>query len=156
MPSISNVSLLLANGSTQNTRNVTVSGTLNFDAGEVGKSYRLEIKLFGEDKSGDLTGPGDFIGDDELYSFSWGFFPYNKPYKQITVAAAGAQNFTETRTISNEKLDEDSGLTTVKSPAEGTPDLPGPPRRDEVYARVSLAGAPVIAKSPTVIASPGV
>lgn len=49
MASASNISLSIANGSSANTSNVTVSGLLNFEASEVGKSYHLEIKIFGED-----------------------------------------------------------------------------------------------------------
>ena len=152
MASLSNISLSLSSGSTANTRNVTVSGTQKFDANDVGKSYRLEIKIFGEDKSGDNLPSGDSVGDDDLYTFLWGSNIFNKkPYKQFTVTVAGTQTFTETRTISIDNLDEDSGTVKGPSPDINTPGLPLP-RKDEVYAKVSLSGSPVDARSATVIA----
>ncbi|MFN0168372.1 MAG: hypothetical protein ACKV22_18250 [Bryobacteraceae bacterium] len=147
MASVSAVSLSISNGSTANNQNVTVSGTMQFDAGEVGKSYRLEIKIFGEDKPGDNLPSTDPVGDDELYAFLWGANIFNKkPYKQFTVAAAGPQTFKETRPIRNDKLDEDSGSVV---PGNAPPGTPGLPRQDELYAQVSLSGAPASARSAT-------
>jgi hypothetical protein len=154
MASLSNIALSLSNGSVANTRNVTITGTIQFDGSEVGKSYRLEIKIFGQDKVGDQLPSTDSLGDDELYTFSWGSLFIKKPYKQFTVAVAGSQSFTETRAISDDTLDEDSGLQKI-----GEADIHTPiysPRQDEVYARVSLSGAPISARSATVIAGLGV
>jgi hypothetical protein len=156
MATISNISLLISNASVANTRNVTVSGTMNFDAGEVGKSYRLEIRIFGEDKPGDNLPSADLPGDDELYTYSWGSFFNKRPYRQFTVPAAGPQAFTETRAISSDTLDEDKGEVAIgPQPGLGSPP-PTFPRRDEVYATVLLSGAPVSARSATVIAGIGV
>lgn len=152
MASVSNIVLSIANGSAASTRDVTVTGTMNFDASEVGKSYRLEIKVFGEDKAGDKLPATDSVGDDALYTFSWGF--PNKGFKPLTVAAAGAQTFTETRAISNVKLDEDSGKVKIADADIVTPVFF--PRQDEVYAKVSLSGTPTSARSATVIAGIGV
>lgn len=154
MASVSNISMSLANGSSTSTRNVTVTGTITFDASEVGKSYRLEIQLFGEDKVGDTLPAGDPVGDDSLYTFTWGTLLNKKPYKQFTVAAAGPQTFTETRAVSNDKLDEDPGQVKI-----GEADINTPlymPRQDEVYAKVILSGTPISARSSTVIAGIGV
>ena len=152
MASVSNISLSISNGSTANKQNVTVTGTMNFDPGEVGKSYRLEIKIFGEDKSGDQLPSTDSIGDDVLYTFSWGTLPFIKPFKEYTVAAAGSQTFTWTRAISDEKLDEDKGTLNNDNWPPGTQ----PPLQDEVYAKVMLSGTPASARSATVIAGIGV
>lgn len=154
MASVSNVSLSIADGPTASTKSLTVTGTMQFSAGEVGQVYRLEIKIFGEDAPGDKIGASDPAGDDELYTFLWGPSLFNKkPYKQITVAAAGAQTFTETRSINAEKLDEDSGTVPIQNAPPGTP---GFPRKDEVYAKASLSSAPSSARSATVIVGFGV
>ena len=49
---LTNVKLTLAPGAA-GTTTVTVKGDMEFQAAEVGRSYRLEIRLFGEDKVGD-------------------------------------------------------------------------------------------------------
>ncbi len=152
MASVSGVSMSIANGTSSLARNVTVSGTMSFDASDVGRTYHLAISLFGEDKSGDNLPAGDPVGDDEIYGYKWGVLLLQKPYRVVTVAAAGSVPFTETRSVSNAKLDEDTG--TVAPNVQ--PPLPGLPRRDEVYARATLSGAPVSARSSTVIAGWGV
>lgn len=154
MATVNNVTLTISNGSSSSTKNVTVSGNFVFDAGEIGKSFRQEIKIFGEDKSGDNLASTDAVGDDELYTFTWGSLFIKLPYKQFVVNAAGSMAFTETRAINAEKLDEDGGKVIV-----GYADINTPiymPRADEVYARVTLSGAPVTARSATVIAGIGV
>lgn len=154
MASVSNIVMSLSAGPTASTANVTVTGTMTFDSSEVGKSFRLEIGIFGEDKAGDKLPAGDPVGDDLLYTFLWGMLLNKKAYKQFTVAAAGPQIFTETRAISNEKLDEDPGNVKIADADINTPVYF--PRQDEVYARVTLSGAPVSARSSTVIAGIGV
>jgi hypothetical protein len=154
MASVSNIVMLLSNGSTAETRNVTVTGTMTFDASEVGKSFRLEIQLFGEDKLGDTLPAGDSVGDDLIYTFSWGMLLNKKAYRQFTVAAAGPQTFTETRPVSSEKFDEDPGKVQIGEADINTPVFM--PRQDEVYAKVTLSGAPVSGRSATVIAGIGV
>lgn len=64
MASVSDISSSVAAGSTGTTKNVTVSGTLSFDAGEVDKPDRLEIQLFGGDEQGDTLPSTDAVGDD--------------------------------------------------------------------------------------------
>lgn len=140
MAAVSNVSLSITDGSTADSKSVTVSGTLTFDPSEIGKNYRLAIKLFGEDLDGDKLPDTDPAGDDELYTFMFGNF-FKSLYKSITVAAAGSQSFTELRTISGEKLNEDSGNILVKPQIPSLPPFPLP-RRDEVYAKVTLSVAP--------------
>lgn len=144
MASVSNISLSTAAGNNADTSKVTVTGTMNFDSTEVGKSYRLEIKIFGEDKAGDNLPAGDAVGDDELYTFRWNVLI---PYRTVQVAAAGANTFSEMRTISSSALDEDSGKVKIGEADINTPIFS--PRGDEFYARVVLSGAPVTAKSPT-------
>lgn len=144
MATISNVSLAITNGAAADTRNVTVSGTLNFDASEVGKSYRLAIKIMGEDKPSDNVPDTDPQGDDDLYTFTWGPWLGKKPYKQFTVTASGAMPFNEVRTLNSTQLDEDSGKVKIGE-VGGTPLFL--PRGDEVYALVSLSGTPVSIRS---------
>jgi hypothetical protein len=156
MASISNVTMSIANGTSSIARNVTVNGTMTFDANDVGKTYRLGIALVGEDLVGDKLPSGDPVGDDDVYDFKWGFLLNQKPYKTITVAAAGTQTFTETRSVSNVKLDEDPGKVELNAEPDINTPLPGFPRKDEVYARATLGLAPVIARSPTVIAGIGI
>lgn len=144
MASLSNVSLSVSSG------NVTVSGTMKFDASEVGKSFRLEIKLFGEDKAGDNLPSDDPVGDDEIHTFTWGTNVFNKkPYKQFTVANAGPKSFSETSSPSEEKLNEDGGNVMIGS----SPPVPFM-RADEIYAKVTLSGSPVSLRSASVV-SPG-
>jgi hypothetical protein len=154
MASLSNISLTLTAGSSSSSRNATVGGTMTFDAGEVGKSYRLAITLMGEDKAGDKLPSGDAVGDDTISEFTWGSLLPKKAYKDFTVSTAGAQTFSETRAVTNTKLDEDPGQVKI-----GDADINTPvffPRQDEVYASVTLSGTPSTARSPTVIAGVGV
>lgn len=152
MAAVSNVSLSITDGSTPEKKAVTVSGMLTFDHSEIGRQYRLEIKLFGEDLAGDNLPSTDPAGDDELYTFMFGNF-FKSQYKSITVAAAGSQSFTFTRTISTEKLNEDSGVNT--SVIGLPPHIHIKPQTDEVYAKVTLSVAPSssTARSATVTGS---
>ncbi len=143
MASLSNIAISTGAGSSADTTKVTVGGTMTFDASEVGKSYRLEIKIYGEDKAGDNLPSGDAVGDDQLYTFRWNLFT---PYRMVQVTQAGAQPFTETRTVNASTLDEDSGKVQIGETDMNTPVLS--PRADEYYAQVVLSGAPVTAKSP--------
>jgi hypothetical protein len=130
---------------------------MSFDATEVGKSYRLAIEIWGEDKSDDNLPSTDAVGDEELYTYMWGSWFLRRAYRQFTVSAAGSQTFTEARTISNGTLDEDSGSSTgPSSPDNENTTLPGLPRRDELYAKVTLSGTPVTARSATVVTGAGV
>ncbi|WP_140636497.1 hypothetical protein [Methylibium rhizosphaerae] len=151
MPTLSTPTLTLGN-TVNNKRNVTVAGSVSFDAGDVGKTYRLEIKLFGDDFSGDKLPSGDSVFDDELYTYSFaGVSPLPRPYKVLAVAAAGTVNYSEVRTIDVGLLDEDGGVIMTNT----DPPLPIP-RKDEVYARVTVSGAPVSVNSPTIDASFGI
>ena len=153
MPTLSTPTLTL--GTTDNNkRNVTVAGTLTFDAGDVGKSYRLEIKLYGEDKSGDALPSGDAVGDDLLYTYKFAGPLIQLPFKTITVAAAGSVNFSEKRAINTGTLDEDPGNVVIGMADINTPIFM--PRADEVYAQVTLGIAPVAKRSATVQAGIGV
>jgi hypothetical protein len=156
MPTISGVTMSIASGSSTTARNVTVSGTLAFDASDVGRTYHLGISLFGEDRSGDHLPVGDPMGDDEIFAYKWGFLLTQKPYKVIAVSAAGAVPFTETRAVTNAKLDEDPGDTSNAAEADIHTPLPGMPLRDELYARATLTAAPVSARSATITSGFGV
>ncbi|WOB06835.1 hypothetical protein [Piscinibacter gummiphilus] len=153
MPTLSTPTLTL--GATDNgKRDVTVAGSITFDAGDVGKTYRLEIKLFGEDKTGDVLPSGDALGDDQIYVYNFTGPLLPRPYKVITVAAAGALNYSEKRAVNTSSLDEDPGNQLV-----GKADIHTPvfmPRKDEVYASVTISGAPVTKKSATVVSGIGV
>jgi len=124
-------------------RDVTVAGTMNFDASDVGRTYRLEIKLYGEDLSGDNLPSGDTTADDLISTFMWvsgGILL--RSYKAVTVLAAGAVNYSEKRAI-------DTGWADINTPIYM-------PRSDEVYAQVTLGTAPVSKRSATVQAGIGV
>lgn len=144
MVSVSNVSLSTSSLSSTQT-NVTVSGTLNFDAGDVGRNYQMAIKIFGEDKADDKLPKDDEVGDDEIFAFLWS----SGPVKLISVTKAGPQPFNETRVISASSLDEDKGDIQI-----GVINLKDPifrSRKDEIYAQVLLSSATISARSATVI-----
>jgi hypothetical protein len=128
---------------------------MNFDASDVGRTYRLEIKLYGEDLSGDNLPASDGGADDLISTFMWvsgGLLL--RSYKAVTVLAAGSVNYVEKRAIETTKLDEDAGKEIV-----GWADINTPiymPRSDEVYAQVTLSAAPVSKRSTTVQAGIGV
>ena len=66
--------------------------------------------------------------------------PFGEFLLNYSLSSAGNQTFKETRTISNDQLDEDSGSEIV-----GWADIHSPiymPRADEVYAKVVLSVAP--------------
>lgn len=136
-------------------RDVTVAGTMTFDAGDVGRTYRLEIQLYGEDLTGDKLPSGDTGADDLISTFMWASGGILlRSYKAVTVLAAGTVNYSEKRAIDTAKLDEDSGKEIV-----GWADINTPiymPRSDEVYAQVTLGTAPVSKRSVTVQAGIGV
>lgn len=153
MPTLNTPALTL--GSTTNDqRDVTVSGSITFSASDVGNTYRLEIKLYGDDPAGDVLPSDDPVGDDLVYTYQWAGPFLLKPYKSITVAAAGTINYSEKRAVAVTKLDEDKGNKIVGWADKNTPILM--PRKDELYASVTLAGAPVTAKSAVVTVGVGV
>lgn len=136
-------------------RDVTVAGTMTFDASDVGRTYRLGIELFGEDLSGDHLPSGDSGADDEISTFMWlagGLLL--RPYKAVSVLAAGTVNYSEKRAIDTAKLDEDAGTEIVGWADINTPIIM--PRSDEVYAQVTLGMAPVSKRSVTTQAGFGV
>lgn len=136
-------------------RDVTVAGSMTFDASDVGKTYRLEIELYGEDLSGDNLPSGDSGADDLISTYTWlagGLIL--RPYKAVTVLAAGSVSYSEKRAIDTSKLDEDPGTQIVGWADINTPIIM--PRADEVYARVTLSGSPVTKRSTTVQAGFGV
>ncbi len=155
MPTLNTPTLTL--GATDNNkRDVTVAGSITFTAADVGKSFRLELKVYGEDKAGDNLAAGDAVGDDLLYTYAFPgpFFP--NLFKTITVASAGNLAYSEKRAISTATLDEDPGKVLIGMADINTPIFA--PRQDELYARVSISMAPgtVTAKSATVISGFGV
>ncbi|HEX3140257.1 MAG TPA: hypothetical protein VHQ87_09390 [Rhizobacter sp.] len=153
MPTLTTPTLTLGN-TANNKRDVTVAGSISFDAGDVGKTYRLEIKVYGEDKSGDVLGPGDALGSDLLYTYAFPGPLIVMPYKNFKVTAAGSVPYSEKRAIDTSKLDEDPGTEVV-----GWADINTPivlPRKDEVYASVTVSAFPVTKKSATVTSGLGV
>lgn len=154
------------------TATVTVSGTINFDASDVGRTYQLEIKLCGEDRPTDDLPASDRVGDDLLYNFLWPPVPARipavralaprgrsttrprrplfSPFPNITVKAPGSQSFEETRTVNLTALDEGTG--TVDSGRD-----PEVPHEDEVYAVIRLSSTvSTMAKTSTVLVQPDV
>lgn len=136
-------------------RDVTVAGTMNFDASDVGRTYRLEIQLYGEDLAGDSLPSDDSGADDLISTYMWaGGGVFLRPYKAVTVAAAGAVSYSEKRAILTSKLDEDAGKVKIGMADINTPIFA--PRADEVYAQVTLGTAPTSKRSATVQAGIGV
>ncbi|WP_088282662.1 hypothetical protein [Ideonella sp. A 288] len=145
MASIVNPLVTVANSS-GNSRNVTVTGTLNFDASDVGRTYKLEIGVYGDDSASDNRPSDDSSADDLIYTFKWTAIPFPRPYKNITVLVAGNVAINETRSISNDTLDEDKGIVILGKPA---PQSPVPfPRSDEIYAKVTLGSASISKNTP--------
>lgn len=153
MPTLSTPTLTLGN-TVNNKRDVTVAGNITFDAGDVGKTYRLEIKLFGDDSSSDNRPASDTVADDLIYTYKWTppFLAFPRPFKTITVTSAGNVSYSEKRAVASASLDEDSGV--VSNMVGGV--LIQMPRSDEVYAAVTIAGAPVTVNTATVTAGIGV
>ncbi len=143
MATISDVGISVAGGQDRDTSDVTVSGTMNFVSGEVGKTYRLEITLRGDDWPDDNRPLGDDANDDDVYTYK--FAPRGAEFTLVTVTAPGAQTFSETRTLQSATLDEDSGKHDLRKPDKWTPNPY--PRADEVYARVTLFGVGMTARS---------
>jgi hypothetical protein len=139
MPTITNLTLQVTDDAPPaTTRTAKVTGTLGFDATDVGKPFRLAIALMGEDTPGDNLPPADSAADDELYTFMFGLL---QPYKAIVVPANAAVALSESRTLPASKLDEDAGTVMFNNLP------PAFKRRDEVYARVTVSGAPVTQRS---------
>jgi preprotein translocase subunit Sec61beta len=136
-------------------RDVTVAGTMTFDASDVGRTYQLEISLYGEDLAGDALPADDSGADDLISTYMWPAGSlFLRPYRVVTVTAAGAISYSEKRAIDTSKLDEDPGKVVV-----GMADIHTPvymPRADEVYARVTLGAASVTKRSATVQSGIGV
>lgn len=153
MPALSTPTLTLG-ATANNKRDVTVAGNITFDAGDVGKTYRLEIKVFGEDKAGDNLPSGDAVGDDVLYTYMFPGPLVLLPFKNLTVAAAGTVSYSEKRAIDTGALDEDPGKVVIGMADINTPVFA--PRNDEVYAKVTVSTASVTKKSATVSSGFGV
>lgn len=148
MPTIKTPTLTLGK-TINNKRDVTVAGDISFDAGDVGRTYRLEINVYGEDKNGDALPPGDAIGDDLIYTYNWpGPFMFLRPYRIITVTVPGSLSFSEKRAVDIGILDEDPGMKKIPGPLGHPPLLL--PRKDEVYAKVTLGCMPMTVQTPTV------
>lgn len=140
MASINNPVVTIGN-TVGGSRNVTVTGTLTFDASDVGRTYKLEIGVYGDDSATDKRPSDDSAADDLIYTFKWAAIPFPRSYKNITVLAAGNVAINETRSITNEALDEDKGVVIIAEPA---PQSPVPfPRSDEIYAKVTLSTASI-------------
>ena len=153
MPTLSTPTLTLGT-TTQDKRDVTVAGSITFDAGDVGKTFRLEIKLFGEDQGSDQLATGDALGDDLLYVYTFPSLLLPRPFKNVTVTAAGTVNYAEKRAVATALLDEDAGKVQI-----GEADIHSPvfmPRSDEVYASVTLSTTSLTRRSATVAAGIGV
>ena len=117
-------------------KKVIVDFKLAFSTAEVGKTFRYDINLRGEDKSGDDPEPGPtIIGGQLISDFTFGL---GLPSKLIT-ATALEQSFSETRNISTQKLNEDPGFDSINvSPPELPPQLIKVPHQDEIFAEVTL------------------
>jgi hypothetical protein len=148
MATIQNPQISLGAGNSD-TRPVTVSGTMKFDAADVGRSFRLEIAVYGDDSATDKRPVEDGASDDVIYTFKWPGLLLPLPYRVLTVQAAGNVPLSETRQVTTDALDEDSGKVQVGI-VSNTPVLL--PRADEIYAKVTLTptSTKVSATTPTI------
>ena len=147
MASVSDVTLQFGAASAD-PRLVRVKGKLHFDAGDVGKSFNLDVDLYGAEPAGDTLPPGDHPRSDFLYSFKWA----SATSKTIPVAAAGIVAFDESRNVPASVLDEDAGETGPRDINVPNEPLPGLPHKDEVFALVTLVTR-ASARSRTVVAN---
>lgn len=160
---LSNISLLISDGDTGDTKKLTVEGMNTFDESDIGKSYQLQIIIFADDKENANLSAGAPRRNNVVYTFTWGLLSSKKNYKKIAVTVAGEQNFSEMRQVSADVLNEDSGSIEIPSP-----DINTPTKtlffQDEVYAQVTMLAKPpsapwltrpVSARSPTVVFNAG-
>lgn len=153
MATIQNPQISLGSGAGDK-RPVTVSGTMKFDAADVGRTFRLEIAVYGDDSTSDNRPVEDGPGDDVIYTFQWPGPLLPRAYKLLTVQAAGNVSLTETRQVSNAALDEDTGKVHVGDADINTPLFM--PRSDEIYAKLTLTPTSVSATTPTISSGFGV
>jgi len=134
MATVKSVILSFANGTTADDRTAIVKYTFNFAAGDVGKAFRVSIKLWADD-----TGEGPVLSPlfvQPLYTFHFGNFLFFKnDYFVVTPSMAGDLSDTKQAIVATNLLNEDPGTTTVKLPNGKLITLP---QRDEIYATVSL------------------
>jgi hypothetical protein len=127
MAQIKDVKLQINPGSAT-TKKVTVDFKLVFGNAEIGKTFRYDINLRGEDKPDDDKETGlTMIGGQLISDFTFGI---GLPSKLIT-ASLLEQSFTETRNISTQKLNEDPGFDFVFNKGQF-------PHADEIFAEVIL------------------
>ena len=131
MAEVKDVTLQIQNGSSSSKKKATVGFKLLFSADEAAKPFHYEIKLRGEDKSGDEEGTAN--NGALLYTFTFGLIA-GVTFKNVT-AQAGSHSFNESNEVSIQKLNEDPGFAVINVP--NTPPLKIP-HSDEVYASVTL------------------
>lgn len=139
MASVSDVELVVEQGPSESTREVTVSYLLSFDAADSGRRFRLVVMLMGEDRPGDEEGAA---APQWLYTFVHG-----KSRGRLIVAEAGIHRRTEKRVINRSTLDEDPGFDLIRMDMEAWLRFP---HKDEVYAQVTLIPEPCQARSDVV------
>jgi hypothetical protein len=110
-------------------KKVKVDFKLAFSTADVGKTFRYDINLRGEDKPDDDRQPGPTtIGGQLISDFTFGL---GLPSKLFTPTAT-EHSFSETRNISTQKLNEDPGVSPI------TESGPGFFYKDEIFAEVTL------------------
>lgn len=144
MANVSGISLKFKNGPTDDIKIVKVSGKVTFNREDINKTFRLEIKLFGDDGCSNNNVPkSDFINEDSC-TFTFSLTPpfnwLKLPYKQFTVSEPGVQYFSEERNVNANAVDEEGGLEITGLASEAT--LLKLPKGDEVYATVALYEVP--------------
>ena len=125
MAKIKNTKLTVGQGSQSNKAKITVKSQVEFTQADTG-DWKVGIKLFGDD-----TAEGG--GSPQIYKFMFGNF-IQKDFK-IIQATPGEIPIVESREIDWGVLDEDPG---TKVPLNAPQGSPGPPFKDEVFAKVTL------------------
>jgi hypothetical protein len=125
MAKIKSTKLTVVQGSQSNKAKVTVKSLVEFTQGDTG-DWKVGINLFGDDTA-------DGGGTPLVYTFKFGIF-IQKDFK-IIQATPGEVQITESREINWGVLDEDPGEKIPQNAPQGSP---GPPFKDEVFAKVTL------------------
>lgn len=152
MATLSNIALNIGPGDKSSNRTVTVTGNMKFEKSEVGRIYQLRIKIRGKDFEGDDKDPNDTMLADDLYTFHWHKGLNYIDFVPISVKSEGTLPINESNIVPKEKLNEDTGMIEV-GPINIPPEHHlGMPRRDEIFAEVTLTTASITAKSESIVA----
>jgi hypothetical protein len=115
---------------------VTVDYDLEFEAAEVGKTFKVVVQLWPKDGPDDEEQGTFSFNPQPLYTFSFGSTFFNKKRYRTVVPQSTSLSQTAVNTLNSDTLDEDPGHYKIKNPGGGTYALP---HDDEIYAKVILS-----------------